>query len=103
MLIAHVEQQGVWTIDGGMARLAAAMTDLATPLGAAIRTCAPVAEILVLEAAPPASSLASGERIEADAVICAADFAALSSGAVRAGGPPRACRGRGLPGGRCRR
>ena len=33
MLIAHVEQQGVWTIDGGMARLAAAMAGLGHQTG----------------------------------------------------------------------
>jgi 1-hydroxycarotenoid 3,4-desaturase len=92
MLIAHVEQQGVWTIDGGMAQLAAAMTATATALGATVRNGARVAEILVQNRRAAGVTLASGERIEADAVICAADFAALSAGsfgtAVRRAVPP---------------
>ena len=73
MLIAHVEQQGVWTIDGGMARLAGAMAGVATKLGAAIRHGATVTEILVRNRRAAGVTLASGERIEADAVICDAD------------------------------
>jgi 1-hydroxycarotenoid 3,4-desaturase len=80
MLIAHVERQGVWTIDGGMARLAAAMAGVATRLGVAIRHGATAAEILVRDRRAAGVTLASGERIEADAVICAADVAALSAG-----------------------
>ena len=37
MLIAHVEQQGVWLVEGGMVRLAQAMSALATSLGATVR------------------------------------------------------------------
>jgi 1-hydroxycarotenoid 3,4-desaturase len=80
MLIAHVEQQGVWTIDGGMARLAIAMTELATHLGAEIRDNATVAEISVRNRRAAGVVLASGERIDADAVICATDFAAFQAG-----------------------
>lgn len=34
MLIAHVEQDGVWAIDGGMHKLAQALADLAVKRGA---------------------------------------------------------------------
>ena len=37
MLIAHVEAQGVWLIEGGVQRLAAAMADLATRHGVTFR------------------------------------------------------------------
>jgi 1-hydroxycarotenoid 3,4-desaturase len=37
MLIAHVEQAGVWTIEGGMHRLAQSLAKLATNLGADLR------------------------------------------------------------------
>ncbi len=80
MLIAHVEQQGVWTIDGGMARLASAMAGLASKLGVSIRPRAAVSEIVVRNRRAAGVTLESGERIEADAVICAADVAALSAG-----------------------
>ncbi len=100
MLIAHVEQQGVWTIDGGVARLVTAMAGLATGLGAAIHAGATVAEIVVRNRRAQGVTLASGERIEADAVICAADFAALPAGlfgpAVRKAVPEVKVTGRSL-------
>jgi 1-hydroxycarotenoid 3,4-desaturase len=80
MLIADVEHQGVWTIDGGMARLAEAMTRLAVERGTAVRANARVAEILTRDGRASGVRLADGERIDADAVICAADVAALSTG-----------------------
>ena len=33
MLVAHVEQEGVWLVEGGMHRLAAALADLASSQG----------------------------------------------------------------------
>jgi 1-hydroxycarotenoid 3,4-desaturase len=80
MLIAHVEQRGVWLVEGGMIRLAAAMSDLATRKGAVVRCDTPVAEILLQGGRASGVRLASGERIEADAVICAADYGALATG-----------------------
>ena len=47
MLIAHVEQQGVWLVEGGMVRLAQALASLAEREGAVVRVDAPVAEITV--------------------------------------------------------
>ncbi len=37
MLVAHVEQEGVWLVEGGMHRLAAALAGLAEARGATIR------------------------------------------------------------------
>ena len=82
MLIAHVEQEGVWLIEGGMIRLAQALADVAAGFGAVVRTDAPVAEIISHNGRASGVILASGERIEADAVICNADVAALASGAL---------------------
>jgi 1-hydroxycarotenoid 3,4-desaturase len=45
MLIAHVEQEGVWLVEGGMHRLARAIEGLAERRGAAFRYGAEVAEI----------------------------------------------------------
>lgn len=82
MLIAHVEQRGVWLVQGGMGQLAAALAGLAARLGAVQRFNAPVAEILVRGGRTSGVLLASGEHIEADAVICNADCAALAAGAL---------------------
>ncbi len=46
MLVAHVEQCGVWQIEGGMSALAQAVADLATEKGARLHTQAPVEEII---------------------------------------------------------
>jgi 1-hydroxycarotenoid 3,4-desaturase len=81
MLIAHVEQQGVWLVQGGMVRLAGALAALAAAKGATVRCDSPVAEVLVAGGRARGVRLRSGERIEADAVVCAADYAALASGA----------------------
>jgi 1-hydroxycarotenoid 3,4-desaturase len=80
MLIAHVEQQGVWLVDGGMVRLAAELSGLATRLGAVVRVDAAVREIVVRGGRASGVVLASGELIDADAVVCNGDFAALAGG-----------------------
>jgi 1-hydroxycarotenoid 3,4-desaturase len=82
MLIAYAEQQGVWLVEGGMGRVAAALANAATRLGATLRTNAPVREITVSGGQASGVVLASGERIEADAVVCNADVAALASGVL---------------------
>ncbi len=80
MLIAHVEQQGVWLMEGGMVRLARALADLAQRQGVTIRADTPVSEISVRDGRTDGVVLAGGERIEADAVVCNADVAALATG-----------------------
>ena len=85
MLIAHVEQQGVWLAHGGMVRLAQALAAVATAHGVDIRTNAPAAQIIMRNGHARGVALASGERIEADAVVCATDAAALATGAFGRG------------------
>jgi 1-hydroxycarotenoid 3,4-desaturase len=80
MLVAHVEQEGVWLVDGGMHEVALAMAALATRLGASVRTNAEVKEIVVSGGQARGVLLASGERIEADAIVLNADCAAVASG-----------------------
>ncbi len=95
MLIAHVEQAGVWRIEGGMIRLAEALHSLALRLGVDIQTEVEVDTILT------ASGAVSGVRFRprdgdneiarADAVVFNGDPAALAEGllgaeAVSAGG-----------------
>ena len=80
MLIAHVEQEGVWLIAGGMHRLALAMADLALGLGATVRYGSEVAQVLVERGRTSGVLLASGECLPARAVVFNGDPAALPEG-----------------------
>jgi 1-hydroxycarotenoid 3,4-desaturase len=80
MLIAHVEQAGVWTVEGGMHRVARALEGVAAAHGARFRYGAHVAEILVERGRAAGVRLADGERIAGDAVMLNADAAALAGG-----------------------
>jgi len=82
MLIAHVEQAGVWTVDGGMHRLADALAALATSLGVVFRYGAHVGQIVVERGRACGVVLADGERLAADKVVTNADAHALTSGAL---------------------
>lgn len=84
MLIAHVEQQGVWTVEGGMQRIAAVLAALATVRGARFRYGSTVAEVLVEGGRAAGVRLADGERIAAAAVVVNADAAALGQGLLGA-------------------
>ena len=80
MLVAHVEQAGVWYVEGGMHAVATATADLASRQGASLRYGAQVSRILVQNGAVDGVMLASGERLPADAVIVNADVAAVATG-----------------------
>ncbi len=80
MLIAHVEQQGVWLVDGGMQRIPEALAGLVGKLGGTIRYGETCARIVRDGDRAAAIELASGERIAADAVIVNADPAAVAAG-----------------------
>lgn len=85
MLVAHVETMGVWSVEGGMGRLAAAFATLATNAGAVIRTGAHVEEIVVSGDRVTGVRLADGERIGCDAVVFNGDCAALGAGLLGRG------------------
>ena len=95
MLIAHVEQEGVWLVEGGMKKIPEAMAKLAKSLGANVRCGDPVARIETRQGRVSGVVLASGETLEADIVLCNGDPAAIASGrfgpevapAVTAAGP----------------
>ncbi len=80
MLVAHVEQSGVWLIDGGMHRLAVALATLGAQLGVRFRYGEHAAEILVKGSKVSGVLLASGEHLGADIVIANTDVAALAAG-----------------------
>jgi 1-hydroxycarotenoid 3,4-desaturase len=77
MLIAHVEQDGVWQVRGGIHHVARAIRGLAERQGAAFRFGAEVAEVLVERGRVAGVALAGGERLRADAVVFNGDISAL--------------------------
>ena len=82
MLIAHVEASGVWLIEGGMHALARALETVARRQGACFRYGAAVREIRTARGRAVGVTLADGERVDADVVVCNADPAALAAGAL---------------------
>ena len=80
MLVAHVEQDGVWLVRGGMRRVADALQRVGEARGARYRFGCEVAEVLVEHGRANGVRLADGERLEADAVVFNGDVAALSAG-----------------------
>ncbi len=79
MLVAHVEQDGVWLVQGGMRAVADALRGLAERQGAVFRFDADVARILIEGGRAAGVELAGGERVMADAVLFNGDAAALPS------------------------
>ena len=81
MLVAHVEQAGVWLPQGGMHALARALADLAQAKGATLRCGESVASIERDGAGAVAGvTLASGDHLATDAVVIATDSAAVTAG-----------------------
>jgi len=84
MLVAHVEQDGVWMVEGGMHRVAQALAALATQRGATLRCNAMVDRVLVRSGRACGVRLANGEELLADAVVFNGDVAALATGLLGA-------------------
>ena len=80
MLVAHVEQEGVWLIEGGMHRLAQALADVATRLGVVIRYDCDVREITTASGRVSGVRLHSREVVRADAVVMNGEPTALAAG-----------------------
>lgn len=80
MLLAHVEQAGVWLVEGGMHQIAASLAALATRLGVTLRYDAPVARIELTHGRAGGVTLESGERLAASAIVFNGDASALGSG-----------------------
>jgi 1-hydroxycarotenoid 3,4-desaturase len=90
MLVAHVEQAGVWTVAGGLSALAQAVADLAAERGARFRYGAHVERIFTEGGRTAGVILVDGERIAGDLVVCNADGTALGVGLL---GPDAAAAG----------
>jgi len=80
MLIAHVEQEGVWSVEGGMHALARAVADLAAARGARFVYGADAARIETIGDAVAGVTLRDGRRFAADAIVFNGDAAALATG-----------------------
>lgn len=80
MLVAHVEREGVWAVEGGMHRIVEALVELAESLGVAFRYGAEVREVRTDRGRASGLVLAGGEVVEADAVVSNADVSAFSAG-----------------------
>jgi 1-hydroxycarotenoid 3,4-desaturase len=80
MLVAHVEMDGVWSIDGGMDRLARALAALAVARGVTLRCGCAVQRIEVEHGRAAGVQLADGTRLAADSVVFNGDADALARG-----------------------
>ncbi len=82
MLVAHVEREGVWLVEGGMQRIAEALAHLATARGAVLRSGTEVSAITTANGRTAGVTLAGGEFLAADAVIANADIGAIADGVL---------------------
>ena len=80
MLVAHVELDGVWSVDGGMHALAKAIAEQAERQGATLRYSTHCQRILVSDGRACGVELAGGEQLQADAVVFNGDASALAQG-----------------------
>ena len=80
MLVAQVELDGVWSVSGGMFRVAKALATLGEKHGVTARYGSACHQILLHGGRVSGVRLASGEVLEADHVVFNGDVAALSLG-----------------------
>jgi 1-hydroxycarotenoid 3,4-desaturase len=80
MLVAHVEQEGVWLVDPGMYRIAEAIEQLACGLGAQFRYGTAAERVETDADGVSGVQLAGGEVLAASAVVVNADAAAVAQG-----------------------
>jgi 1-hydroxycarotenoid 3,4-desaturase len=90
MLVAHVEQEGVWAVQGGMSALALALADLLQARGGRLRWGSPCVAIEQTQGRVRSVRLASGQTLPADAVVYNGDVSALGPllGSQRSQAPP---------------
>lgn len=93
LLVAQVEMDGVWTVNGGMHALAQAVAGLARERGVEFHHGATASEILVTRGRASGVRTADGRQFDADAVVFNGDADALAQGrlgdAARRAVPPR--------------
>lgn len=84
MLVAHVEQDGVWQVRGGMRAVALALHRLGAGQGAGFRFGARVAALRVEGGRAAGVTLEGGEAVAAEAVVFNGDVSALGQGLLGA-------------------
>ncbi|MEM6414470.1 MAG: 1-hydroxycarotenoid 3,4-desaturase CrtD [Pseudomonadota bacterium] len=80
MLVAHVEQEGVWAVDGGMKSVAIAMQNLGEKLGAEFHFNTPVKNIITKNSSVTGVHLENGDEHRADIIVFNGDSSALAMG-----------------------
>jgi 1-hydroxycarotenoid 3,4-desaturase len=80
MLVAHVEMEGVWSIDGGMHHLAQRLAALAQARGARLRCAQPAQRIELQSGRVSGVVLQGDERLAADSIVFNGDANALAQG-----------------------
>ena len=80
MLVAQVELDGVWSVQGGMHAVAQALAGLAQRRGAVLRYGQSVEQILVQGGRASGVRLADGSVLPADSVVFNGDAGALAAG-----------------------
>lgn len=80
MLVAHVEQSGVWLVRGGMYRLATALARLCEKMGVVFRYGTEAGEIHLNRGHASAVELSTGEFLSFDGIVLNADPAAVHDG-----------------------
>ncbi len=80
MLVSHVEQAGVWYIEGGMYQLAAQLAAAAQRRGVKFRYGSEVSRVCLDRGRVHALQLAEGDQVGADAVVCNSDTNAVANG-----------------------
>jgi len=79
-VVAHVERDGVYLVEGGMYEVAKALVRLAERLGVTVRCGEHVHEIATSGGRVSGVKLGSGEMVHADVVVCNGDPAAMVEG-----------------------
>jgi 1-hydroxycarotenoid 3,4-desaturase len=82
MLVAHVEQQGVWLVEGGMHRLARGLERLALARGVEFRYGSQITDLVLTAGRVSGVRAADGTYVPVDAVIFNGDLNALAAGSL---------------------
>lgn len=85
MLVAQVELDGVWAVDGGMHAVAQALAELARQRGVTFRYGQPCTQIMLRNGRACGVRLADGSTLDADSVVFNGDASALAAGLLGPG------------------
>ena len=88
MLVAHVEREGVWAVEGGIYGIVAALVRLAEAKGVVFRYGAHVSTIVTDGRGATGLALASGETVAADAIVANGDVGAIAAGLLGSAARP---------------